>query len=456
MSQDIIIIGGGISGLATLHYLKQKYAQRADVDILLLEKSAVPGGKIHSVVRGGRLFESGPNGFLDSKPRTLALVEELGLSAELVQAEEASNIRYVAIGDALHAFPMNPAGFFAFKPLGWQDKARVLGEIFVPKGHDPSESVHAFGARRFGKKFADIFLDPMVNGIYGGDAREVVLKAAFGRIYELEQTYGSLFRAMAALKKQKKNKEEGADGMPKGTLTSFRGGQGQLVEALTKRYPVHIRFNQEVKTVAFAQGQFTVRTAETRYEADELFISAPAYEAADMAREMSPAIASDLDKIRYAPMAVAGLVFPRRAFERQPSGFGYLIPSSEGKEVLGVLFESNIFPGRCGREEILLRIMIGGARYPDILSKSREALTALALREVQTTLKTGASPIETFFVQWPQAIPQYDRAYVEAERRLEEELKKWQGLYLVANYRKGVSLNDCVESAHQSARCSSL
>ena len=128
-----------------------------------------------------------------------------------------------------------------------------------------------------------------------------------------------------------------------------------------------------------------------------------------------------------------------------------MIPSSEGKEVLGVLFESNIFPGRCGKEEILLRIMVGGARHPDILAKSREALTALALKEVQTTLKTEASPIETFFVQWPKAIPQYDVAYTQAERGLEEELKKWKGLYLVANYRKGVSLNDCIENAYQAA-----
>ena len=197
-------------------------------------------------------------------------------------------------------------------------------------------------------------------------------------------------------------------------------------------------------------------TAAARYEADEVFVCAPAHQAATIIKEMSPALAGELEKVRYSPMAVIGMVFPRKAFQRPPAGFGYLIPSSEGKEVLGVLFESNIFPGRCGEGEILLRIMAGGARHLDILSRSREELIALALKEVRTTLKTDAAPVETFFAQWPKAIPQYDRACVAAEAKIAEELNRWPGLYLVANYRKGVSLNDCVENAYQSAQRASF
>ena len=468
MSKQILIIGGGISGLATLHYLKQKYAARPEVTVLLLEQSSRPGGTIQSAARGGYLFETGPNGFLDSssrshrspageepigqrepngKPRTLELAAELGLVGELVKAGRDAQVRYICLNNVLHPFPMSPGGFFGFRPMRLREKLRVFAEPFAARGTDPDESVYSFGARRLGEKFSRLFLDPMVSGIYGGDARATVLKAAFGRIYELEQQYGSLFKAMMKLRK---------GGIPKGTLTSFRRGQAQLTDALARRYENDIRFNEEVRSVTRPSGRFAVVTAAARHEADEVFICAPAYQTAAMIREMAPSMARELEKIRYSPMAVIGLGFPLTAFSRKPEGFGYLIPSSEGKEVLGVLFESNIFPGRCGKEEILLRIMVGGARHPDILSKPREALTALALKEVQTTLKTEALPIETFFVQWPKAIPQYDRAYVAAEAKIAEELKRWPGLYLVANYRKGVSLNDCIENAHQAAQRSSL
>ena len=440
MSTNILIIGGGISGLAVLHYLKQKYVRLNYVTIALLEKSAQAGGTIGSIVRDGCLFETGPNGFLGSKPRTLDFIRELGLVSGLVKAYESAGIRYVALQDTLHAFPTDPARFLTFKPLSWRDKARVFAEPFIPKGNDPDESVYDFGVRRFGKKFADIFLDPMVSGIYGGDARVTVLRAAFGRIYELEQQYGSLFKAMMKL---------GKGGIPKGTLTSFRRGQAQLTGTLARRYKEDIRFNKEVKNITRVSGRFAVATAAARHEADEVFVCAPAYQAAAMVKEMSPIMARELEKIRYSSMAVIGLVFPRKAFVSPPKGFGYLIPSSEGREALGVLFESNIFPGRCGKEEILLRIMAGGARHPEILKKSREELTALAVKEIQTLLKANAQPVETFFARWPKAIPQYDRAYVAAGRGLEEELKKWPGLHLVANYRKGVSLNDCIENAWQ-------
>ncbi|MBI5150223.1 MAG: protoporphyrinogen oxidase [Candidatus Omnitrophica bacterium] len=442
MSKNIHIVGAGISGLATLHYLKKKYAARPDVAISLLEQSSAPGGTIQSVVRGNCLFETGPNGFLDSKPRTLELVADLGLAGELVKAGRGVQTRYLCLNNTLHPFPMSPGGFFGFRPMRLREKLRVFAEPFVARGTDPGESVYDFGARRLGKRFAEFFLDPMVSGIYGGDARATVLKAAFGRIHEMEQQYGSLFKAMIKLRK---------GGMPKGTLTSFRQGQAQLTDALARRYAPDVWFNEEVKNITRVSGRFAVVTATARHEADEVFVCTPAYQAATILRETSPALARELEKIRYSPLAVIGLVFPRKAFVSPPQGFGYLIPSGEKKEVLGVLFESNIFPGRCGEEEILLRIMVGGARHPEILKRSREELTTLAVKEIQTTLKASAQPVETFFAQWPKAIPQYDRAYVAAERGLEEELTKWPGLHLVANYLHGVSLNDCIENARQAA-----
>lgn len=455
MPKTILIVGGGISGLSLLHYLRQKYSLRTDVKILLLEKEASLGGTIRSVLKNGCLFETGPNGFLDSKPRTLEFISELGLAGELVKAGRDAQIRYICLNNVLHPFPMSPAGFFGFRPMRLREKLRVFVEPFVARGIDPEESVYAFGARRLGETFSQLFLDPMVSGIYGGDARQVNLRAAFPRIYELEQKYGSLFKAMVKIKKEKKNGGETA-GMPSGTLTSFRRGQAQMIEILGKRYSDHILLNHEAAAVTCGGGRFVVEGAGRRYEADELFICTPSYQAARMLRGASSGLADDLNRVPYAPMAVVGLVFPLLAFPKKPQGFGYLIPSSERKEVLGVLFESNIFPSRSPEGQILLRIMIGGARHPSILERAQEELVHLAVDEVRRTLHARGDPGEVFFAAWPKGIPQYNRDYFVLEKGVEEKLRSLGRLYLVANYRGGVSLNDCIESAWQAAEGSSV
>jgi oxygen-dependent protoporphyrinogen oxidase len=456
MSKTIMIIGGGISGLALLHYLSQRHAQRPDINIRLLEKEGRAGGTIQTRNVDGCLFETGPNGFLDSKQRTLYLVEDLGLSAEIVKAGEHAKIRCISVRDSLYALPSSPKSFLTFPPLNPLDKLRVLCEVFVPRGIDPDESVYAFGKRRLGERFSRLFLDPMISGIYGGDAGRINLRAAFPRIYQLEQEFGSLFKAMIGLKKQKKAGQATSAGMPMGTLTSFRLGQTRFVEALTRRYEKNICFHQEVKTVYHRQGRFIISSGDNQYEADDLFVSMPAYRAADILQGISPPLAEELNRVEYAPIAVVGLVFPLSIFRNPPKGFGYVIPSTEKKEVLGVLFESNIFPERCPDGQILFRVMAGGARHPGIVEKSQEEIVRLAVHEVQKTFSIASDPLQTMFAAWPKAIPQYTRNYFDIQNGLDEKLKNWSRLHLVANYRGGVSLNDCIENAYQAAQKSCL
>ena len=468
MPKQIIIIGGGISGLALLHYLKQKYAGREDIQILLLEKNERLGGTVGSVIKDGCIFETGPNGFLDSKKRTLEFVKELNLENCLVKASQESKIRYLSVHGALHQLPSNPKSFLTFPLLNPLEKLRVLGEFFIPKRCDPRESVYDFGKRRLGEKFSMIFLDPMVSGIYGGDARSANLKSVFPRIYSLEEEYGSLFKAMIKIRKARKAGGNGtsgdnAMGAPAGVLTSFQEGVMQMTEAIGKKYQEDVYLNHEIQTIAQIGNQYTVIAQHGKqYTADELFLCAPAYSAGMMLKNAHSRLSQSLTKINYAPMAVVGLVCPVDYFAEKPKGYGYLIPSLEQKEVLGVLFESNIFTGRCQERQMLFRVMIGGARYPDILKKTKEELVGLALKEIE--FLRGKSPAqdktkgprELFFMAWPKAIPQYNQNYSDLLKTIDEELQKNPNLHLVANYLKGVSLNDCIESAYQNAQSSRI
>jgi oxygen-dependent protoporphyrinogen oxidase len=245
-------------------------------------------------------------------------------------------------------------------------------------------------------------------------------------------------------------------GSPTGTLTSFRGGLSELIVAAESRYRGSIRLHAPVETIVFHDGRYEVVCAdEGRYTADEVFVCSPAYDAAPMLRDVNEPLSKELGKIPYAPIMVLGLIFPVEKLLKKPKGYGYLIPSSENKEVLGVLFESDIFSGRCAANEVLVRVMIGGARHPDILRKTKEEFVCLALEEIKRFMKEGSEavePKELFFAPWEKAIPQYDHAYCQAIRAVEHQLKQSPGLHLVANYRKGISLNDCVENAYQAAQ----
>ncbi|VAX36493.1 Protoporphyrinogen IX oxidase, aerobic, HemY, partial [hydrothermal vent metagenome] len=340
--KKIIIIGGGISGLATLHYLKIKHYFNKNVDVQLLEKRDHVGGTIRSIESNGYLFETGPNGFLDNKPRTLEFIKELNLEGDVIHADESAKMRYISVSNTLHKFPTNPKDFFSFKLLNPLQKLRILGEITTPRGRNVYETVYDFGKRRLGKRFVEIFLDPMVSGIYGGDVHQTILSAAFPRIHQLEQEYGSLFRAMGKLKRKRKQKTADTIGAPTGTLTSFEKGMTQIIDTLKSRYQKSIFLNQQVQTISVRQKQYIIYSGNKQYVADEIFLSVPAYEAASLIKGIDQNLTKNLTEITYAPMAVIGLVFPKNTFDQALEGFGYLIPSLEKKEVLGVLFDSNI------------------------------------------------------------------------------------------------------------------
>ena len=458
MSKQILIVGGGISGLTVLHYLKVKYANRKDVEIKLLERASFLGGTIRTIREDGFAFECGPNGFLASKPSTLELISELGLNDSLVSANAAAKRRFICLAGILNEIPLGPKSFLFFKPFSLKDKLRVLAEIAIPKGKNPNETIYEFGTRRLGKNFAELFLDPMVSGVFGGDCRKLHLKSAFPRIHEIEQTYGSLFKGAIALALKKK-KTDGAKRLqvePKGVLTSFRAGMSELIETLGVKYRDSIRVGEEVESLKKVNSRFILQTKNGEYSAEEVFLSAPAYVSGSIIFYFNKLLAEELRKIPYAPMAVVGLVYKKSAFVKTPEGFGYLIPSRENRSVLGALFSSNIFEGRAKEDYILLQVMIGGARHPEIASTPKDELLKMARTEIQDILQARSAPEKEFFSFWPKAIPQYTQEYPACIEKITCELGKIRGLYLAANYVGGVSVNDCIASARLVAERSNL
>ncbi len=441
--KSILIIGGGISGLSVLHFLKKKYAEHPSVEIKLFEKNIELGGNAKTAYDQDALFEYGPNGFVDSKEATLTLIRDLGLEPELITANPQAKRRFIMVNNSLHAIPTGLIDLLRFRPLSWIDKLRLPFEIFVKPGDNPDESVYEFGVRRFGENVSRVFLDAMITGIYAGDAKKINMKLAFPTIHEIEQRYGSVIKEFLHLRKTKNNI------FSPGRLTSLKKGLRQLTDALYRQYHASITLSQEVESIERSEEHFLVHIQNRVYEADEIVLCTPAPAAAQITRNLNSTLSQQLNLVPYAPVVVVGLVYAREQFKNIPEGYGYLIPSSQNKQVLGVLFESFIFEGRAAANHITMRVMMGGALHSEVLRLKEKDLIALAHEEIRRTLKTShiRQPEKTFLAIWPKAIPQYSTEYVPIKMTIEREIAKMPRFHIVANYFSGVGLNDCIANA---------
>ena len=437
----IFVIGGGISGLAALHYLKLRYQKCPEVEIVLLEKRSVPGGVIGTEMISDARFETGSNGFLNTQPLTFQLIEELGLKDQLIEAFPDNKVRFLCVKNKLYPLPANPLGLLSFPLLSAADKLALLKESFVKSKGRENETVYEFVSRRLSPGWAKMLADPMISGIYAGDAREIVLRDAFPTLAELEAEHGSLLKGLMAARKK------GGGGK---SLYSLSEGMGSIIHALYQKYQAHIRLNQDVDDIRKeANGQYLIRTDEQLYTADQVFLTVPAYAASDMLRAMDTRISDLLDQIQYAPVALVGLVCAKEEFVNLPAGFGYLKPSAEKSPVMGVLFEDQIFENRAATRQCLLRIMIGGMHNLQILKYSKEELIAAARKEVIQVLGFKGEPFHIFFQAWSNAIPQYDLYRHRIRPQIAEGLVQHPNFHITANYWNGVCVNDCLRSAHQ-------
>jgi len=455
-----IVIGGGVSGLAAAFYLQGR-ARAADVDleVKVLEKEERPGGKIWSIKDQGYLCEWGPNGFLDSKPQTLDLCADLGISNQLLRSNDNARKRYIFADGILHRLPENGPSFFASKLISWPGKIRLAMEPFAPgspAGVD--ETLAAFGRRRLGNEALQKLISPMVSGIFAGDPETMSVKSCFPRIAELESEYGGLVKAMVLLaRKKRRERAEGkvvssASG-PGGILTSFREGIEEITESLAEKLGADVvATGQNVLEVN--QGKsvpYRVRTGTGELEADLVVVAAPSFAAAAMLRSVRSQVADILLEIPYASMTIACFGYEKERIRHNLDGFGYLIPKVEGMSTLGTLWDSSIFENRAPEGHVLLRSMLGGACFPEYIELPDDEVVARVEKDLSSILGIQESPEFVRVFRHEKAIPQYTVGHGVRLKALEENLCSLPGLMLTGNSYRGISLNDCVASAVRSA-----
>ena len=361
----VVIVGGGISGL-TLAFTLQEDARRLGAPLSLTVVEAAPraGGHVRTTHADGFLVESGPNGFLNREPHTLALVDALGLQSRLVEARAASRKRYIVRGGRLCAVPDGPVSLLTSRALSWSGKLRLLREPFARTApSDREETIFDFAARRIGSEAAEMLVDAAVAGISAGDSRRLSMDAQFPQMVAMEREHGSLMWAMFVRPRPSTPTR----------LLSFDTGMGVLVEALTARLGSALQLDRPVQRLRRIGDvwQLTCGGGVT-LEADHVVLTVPAWAAASMLHDGAPEVAAPAGQVTYAGLTVVGLGYRTSDIPRALNGYGYLVTRREGLATLGVVWESSLFPGRAAAGTALLRVFLGGTRRPEMATAPSE------------------------------------------------------------------------------------
>jgi oxygen-dependent protoporphyrinogen oxidase len=451
----IVVVGGGIAGLATAVELSD--LAPAGTELLVLESGDRLGGNIRTEHEDGFTVEWGPNGYLDNVPATAALIKRIGLQDAVQPANERAAKRFLFRDGKLHELAASPLKFFASPVLSVAGRLRLLGEPFArsrPEGVD--ESVGAFATRRIGAEAASVLVDAMVSGVFAGDVNRLSLASAFPKMAKMEAEHGSLVKAMIASGKAKKRATKGGGGPtgPGGTLTSFKNGLGSFIARLEEELDSSVRLRTPVRAVErnSESGTWIVRTDSDEILADAVVLSLPGHHAASILEPLDHELGAEVGKIPTAPLAVVALAFDAQEIGGDPDGFGFLVPRGQGPRILGCLWDSSLFPGRAPQGKVLLRAMIGGAHDPEAVEMSDEALLVQVRSDLETTMGLSATPIRSWIFRHPVGISQYDVGHGARLERIEARVESHPGLWLAGSSYYGVAMNLCIENAGKQAR----
>lgn len=443
MGVRLVIVGGGISGLSLAYFLSEK----PGFDIRVLEAEARPGGKIWTDRADGFLCESGVNGFLDNKPRTLELAGRLDLSP--LRSSDAARKRYIYSGKRLNLLPESPPAFFKSGLVSLPGKLRIAIEPFIRKGSAEDETLADFARRRLGREAYEKLIDPMASGIYAGDPEAMSLKSSFPRIHEIEQKYGSLIRGMIKLMAERKKAVSAAPG---GVLTSFPGGMQALIDSLRERLGGRLSTASRAVAVEKKTRCYAVHLSEgPPVEAEAVVLAVPAHQAMEILKDLSPEASRAMGAIPYPSLAVVCTGFRRDKLPGDVNAFGFLVPFGEGRKILGTLFDSSIFPGRSPEGQVLLRTMVGGARASRLADAEESKIADTVLSELRDVAGIRAGPDFLRVYRHDKAIPQYTVGHSERARQAEELTEKFKGLYVTGNALRGIGVNDCIENSYKLA-----
>jgi oxygen-dependent protoporphyrinogen oxidase len=450
--KTVAIIGGGIAGLSAAYYLERARANGAGIEWTLVEKSSRLGGVILTEQREGFVLEAGPDSFLTAKPEGAQLCRELGIGDQLIGSNDAARKTHILVKGRLVEIPqglefMVPTRTWPMARTSLFSLSTKVGMLREMQLQAPSpspqadESVASFVRRHFGQEVVDRVAEPMLAGVYGGDAERLSVNAVLPRFVEMEREHGSLVRAALAAQRQRTK----AGAAPQPLFTSLQLGMQQLVDSLLSVLPASSLYTSQDDVALQRQGEtWQITTRQGSGQFDDVLLAVPAPAAGALLTEVQPDLAAMLSAIQYTSSAAVILAFDRT---KLPPGFGFLVPRSEGGKMMACTFVHNKFPHRAPEGSALLRCFFSTARVRRMEGYSDAALLDLAQRELQEIIGLTVTPRFARVFRWECALPQYEVGHLERVAKMEGQFAELPGIRLIGNSFYGVGVPDCIKSA---------
>jgi protoporphyrinogen/coproporphyrinogen III oxidase len=465
--KHIAIIGGGISGLSAAYVIEEKRQSGTDVRYVLFEASPRLGGVLVTDRVDGCLVEAGPDSFLTEKPWAADLCAKIELGDQLIGSNDSERKTYIVARGKLRVMPdglmfMVPTKIMptVLSPLfSLRTKIRMAAEWFhPPRVHTPNqapedESVAEMVKRHYGAEMVELLADPLLSGVYGGEATDLSVRAVLPRFAAMESKHGSLGRGMLEGRKEARKKMGAAANVPTRPLfTSLKDGMQQMVDALVARLDANsLKTSSLVQSVIREDDSWIVSAGYQSDQFDAVIVATPAHVAAAVLQSADENLSRELSEIAYSSSVTVTLGYDEKVRRSLPPGFGFLVPRSEGHRMLAATFVHNKFPHRAPDNRALVRCFLGGARDEQILDSSEEEILQIVRRELRQIISLNAEPLFARVYKWKSSMAQYTVGHLERLQRIEALRQKLPGLALAGNGYNGIGVPDCVRSGAEAA-----
>jgi protoporphyrinogen/coproporphyrinogen III oxidase len=454
----VAIVGGGISGLTAAFYLEQERRKGAPLEIIVFESDSRFGGVIRTERVEGCLIEAGPDSFLSSKPWARELCDDLRLSNQLIGSRDAERKTYVLVHGRLEEIPeglhmMVPtklAPLLLSRFFSPSTKLAMLSEYLLPPeplGVDDDESVASFFSRHFNAEVVDRLADPLLSGVYGGDASRLSARATLPAMVESEARHRSLVRS--ALESRKNHNASGTPSL----FTSLRDGMQRIIDSILRQFRREtLRPSSPVSMLRPGSSGWNVTSKGVEEEFDHVILAVPPQLTTRFMKDIpeSERPVEILGELSSTSAVTVALGY-KRAELRLPPGFGFLVPRSEHKRIMACTFVHNKFENRAPQEMALLRVFLGGARDPEVLELGDDEILELVRRELREILKIQPEPRFARVSKWPNAMPQYEVGHLLRVASLEMHMQRFPGLHLAGNAYHGIGIPDCARIGRSAA-----